>query len=210
MDKIDLKKLWSETHTITQQNIHDELNIRKTIKMNHSKIISKVLLELKLKIFGYSLMLFILISIMVYALVYLNLNLAITTIILFTFIGLFFLLKIVSIIHRLSVMTKTANNLSLKESILFFRKKLNRIKVIDFISYLIYFYTLTILLMYNYVNDIGGVKNLSWGNEIQILVLIAIFMLLLIPWLIKYQNNQRYKKIYSSLNDSDNFLNDTM
>lgn len=208
MDKIDLKKLWSETHTITQQNIHDEVNIRKTLKMNHSQIISRVLAELKLKIFGYSLMLIILISLMVYALVYLDLNLSDTTLILFTFIGLFFVQRIVSIINRLFVMTKTANNLSLKESVLFFRKKLNRIKVIDFISYLLYFYTLTILLIYNYINDIGGVKNLSWDNEIQTLVLIAILMLLSIPWLLKYQNNQRYKKIYSSLNDAANFLND--
>lgn len=208
MDKIDLRKLWSETHTITQQNIHDEVNIRKTLKMNHSKIISKVLSELKLKIAGYSLLMLILISLMVYALVYLDLNLSDTTLILFTFIGLFFAQRIVSIITRLFVMTKTANNLSLKESVLFFRKKLNRIKVIDFISYLLYFYTLTILLIYNYINDIGGVKNLSWDNEIQTLVLIAILMLLSIPWLLKYQNNQRYKNIYSSLNDSANFLND--
>lgn len=208
MDKIDLRKLWSETHTITQQNIHDEVNIRKTLKMNHSRIISKVLSELKLKIVGYSLLMIILISLMVYALVYLDLNLSDTTLILFTFIGLFFAQRIVSIITRLFVMTRTANNLSLKESVLFFRRKLNRIKVIDFISYLLYFYTLTILLIYNYINDIGGVKNLSWDNEIQTLVLIAILMLLSIPWLLKYQNNQRYKKIYSSLNDSANFLND--
>ena len=32
MDKFDLKKLWSETHTKTQQNIHDDVNIRKTLK----------------------------------------------------------------------------------------------------------------------------------------------------------------------------------
>jgi hypothetical protein len=105
-------------------------------------------------------------------------------------------------------MTKTTNNLSVKESILLFRKKLNRIKVIDFLSYLIYFYTLAIWLIYNYINDIGGVNNLSWDNEIQTLVLIAIIILLSIPWLIKYQHNQRYKKLYSNLNDSANFLND--
>lgn len=208
MNKIDLKKLWSETHTITPGSVQDELNIRTTIKMNHSKIISKVLSELKFKIIGYSVMLIILISLMVYALAYLSLNLSVITLSLFTFIGLFFVLKIVSVLHRLFVMTETANNLSIKESILFFQKKLNRIKAIDFIAYLIYFYTLTILLIYNYVKDIGGIKNICIGNEIQILVLIAILMLLVIPWLIRYQNNQRYKKLNSSLNDSINFLND--
>jgi|AGTN01.2.fsa_nt_gi hypothetical protein len=208
MDKIDLKKLWSETHAKTQQTIHDDVNIRKTLKMNHSKIISKVLSDLKLKIFGYSLMLIILTSLMVYALVYLNLKLSANTLILFSFIGLFFIIKIISIINRWLIMTKTINNLSVKESILFFRKKLNRIKIIDFLSYLIYFYTLAICLIYNYINDIGGVKNLSWDNEIQTLVLIAVIILLSIPWLIKYQHNQSYKKLYSNLNDSVNFLND--
>jgi len=200
--------LWSETHTKTQQNIHDDVNIRKTLKMNHSKTIAKVLSDLKLKIFGYSLMLIILISLMVYAWVYLDLKLSANTLILFSFIGLFFIIKIISIINRLLTMTKTTNNLSVKESILLFRKKLNRIKVIDFLSYLIYFYTLAIWLIYNYINDIGGVNNLSWDNEIQTLVLIAIIILLSIPWLIKYQHNQRYKKLYSNLNDSANFLND--
>ena len=76
MDKIDLKKLWSETHN-TQQNIHNEVNIRETIKMNHSKIISKVLSDLRLKIFGYSLMLIILIGLMIYALLYLDLKVSV-------------------------------------------------------------------------------------------------------------------------------------
>jgi hypothetical protein len=208
MDENDLKKLWSETHAKTEQNIHDEMNIRETLKMNHSKIISKVLSELKLQIAGYSMLLLIFISLMVYVLVYLDLNFSDTTLILFIFIGLFFVQRIVSIINRLLAMKKTANNLSLKESILFFRKKLNRIKVIDFISNLLYFYTLIILLIYIYINDIGVVITLSWDNEIQTLVLIAILMLLSIPWLLKYQNNKRYKKIFSGLNDPANFLND--
>ncbi len=128
--------------------------------------------------------------------------------ILFTFIVLFFIQRKVFIINRLFVMTKTANKLSLKESVLFSQKKLNRIKVIDFISCLLYFYTLTILLIYYYIHEVGRVIILSWDNEIQTFVLIAIFMFLSIPWLLKYHNNQRYKKIYSSLNDSANLLND--
>jgi hypothetical protein len=208
MDKIDLKKLWSETHTKTQQSIHDELNIRKALKMNHSKIISKVLSDLKVKILGYSSILIIFIGLMMYALVYLGLNLSENTLILFSFVSLFFIIRITSIVNRLLIMTKTTNNLSVKESILFFRKKLNRIKLFDFLSYLIYFYTLTIFLIYNYIHDIKGVRNLSWGNEIQPLVMVAIIMLLSIPWLIKYQHNQSYKKLYSDLNDSINFLND--
>ena len=59
------------------------------------------------------------------------------------------------------------------------------------------------------IPDIWGVKNLSWSNKILPLPLLGflILILLFIPWFIKYQHNQRYKKIYSSLNDSARLLN---
>jgi hypothetical protein len=208
MDKIDLKKMWSDAHNTIQENIYDELNFRKTLKMTHSKIISKVLSDLKLKIFGYSMILIILISLMIYALGYLGLHLSANTLILFSFIGLFFFIRTTLEVNRLLVLTKTSNNLSVKESVLFFRKKLKRRKIIDFLSYLIYFYTLGIWSIYSYIKDIGGVKNLFWGNAFQVLLLIAFLILLSIPWLIKYQHNKSYKKLYSNLKESAGILND--
>jgi hypothetical protein len=98
--------------------------------------------------------------------------------------------------------------MSVKESLLRLRKKLIRMKAIDFISYLVYFYTLAIWSAFSYINDIGGIKNLYWGNAMQHLVLIVILMLLSIPWLIKYQTNQQYKKLYSNLNDSIRLLHE--
>jgi hypothetical protein len=209
MENIDLKELWSESHTHTIKDIYNEVDLRKTLKMNHSKIISKIIADLKLKILGYALVLLIFIGLMLYALVYLRLNLSANTLILFSFIGLFFIVRIISIVNRLLFMTKATNNLSIKESVLFFRKKLNRMKIIDFMSYLIYFYLLAFFSAHNYIKDINGVKNLSWDNPIQTLVLIAILILLSIPWLIKYQNNQHYKKLYSNLNESAKFLDET-
>lgn len=209
MDNIDLKKWWAETHGNTPQGRYNDVNIRDTLKMNHSKIITKVLSELKMNIFGYSIMLFVLIGLLIYALLYLDLKLSPNTLMLFSFIGLFFVIRIISKICRLYMMTKTTDNQSLKESILFFRRKLNKIRITDFLAYLIYFYTLAVWLATNYIRDIKGVQHLSWNNQVQLPVLMVVIILLTIPWLIKYQHHQSYKKIYSSINDSVHFLNET-
>jgi membrane protein YdbS with pleckstrin-like domain len=205
MEAIDLKEMWTKAHS---NSGHDKINIEETLKMNHSKIITKVLSDMRLIISGYALMLATLIGLMIYALLYLNLKLSANTLILFSFIGLFFAIKIASTISRLWIMTRTTDNLSLKESTLFIQRKLKRIKTIDFLTYLIYFYALAVWLTHNYINDNAGVKNLSWGNQIQALVIIAIILLLVVPWLIKYQHHQNYKKIYSDLNESASYLNE--
>jgi len=212
MDKNDLKSMWYEAHNTSVEIIIDKVSIKKTITMNHSKAISKTLLDIKLKVLVYTLILVIYVGLMLYALVYLGLNLSIYSLIPLTLAGLFLLIKTTSEIIRLLVLTKTADNMSVKESLLFFRKKLNRIKTIDFISYLVFLYLSSILIVFNYLTDIGGVKNLSWDNEVLPVPLlgILIIMLLLIPWVIKYQHNRRYKKLYSNLNDSAGFLDDVL
>ena len=124
--------------------------------------------------------------------------------------NIFLVIKTTSEIHRFKILTKTADNMTVKESLLFFRKKLDRIKITDFLTYLIFFYLSAILIIINYLTDINGIKNLSWSNEILPVPLlgILILMLLFMPWFIKYQHNQRYKKLYSNLNESASILND--
>jgi hypothetical protein len=75
---------------------------------------------------------------------------------------------------------------------------------------MVFFYLSATLIIINYLTDIGGVKNLSWGNEIVPVPLIGILILMLlsVPWFIKYQNNQRYKKLFSNLKDSVHQIND--
>ena len=209
MDKNDLKSMWHDAHKTNQEIIYDKVSIEKSITMNHSKAISKILSDVKLKILVYSIVLVIYIGLMLYALVYLGLNLSVYSLVPLSLAGLFLLINTTSEIKRLLVLTKTADNMPVKESLLFFRKKLNRIRTIDFLSYLIFLYLSAILIIFNYISDIGGVKNLSWSNEILPLPLLVflILILLFIPWFIKYQHNQRYKKIYSNLNDSARLLN---
>jgi hypothetical protein len=208
MDKIDLKHMWNDLHVGIHDNFYDEVNFRKTLKMNHGKSINKVLSDFKLKIIGYSLLLVLFAGLMIYSLVYLDLHLSEYTLLLFSFIGLFFFIKIILGINRLLVLTKTANTLSVKESVIFFRKKLNQIKMVDFLCYLIYFYSLAFLSSYGYIRDIGGIKNLFVWNAFQTLMLFVILILLFIPWLIKYQHSLNYRALYTNLNDSVNYLNE--
>jgi MFS superfamily sulfate permease-like transporter len=201
MNSIDLKKIWQEENLKNQGSPGNKATIEAIIKMRHSKIISELLSDIKLKILLYSLILAIFIGLMLYAIVYLGINFSINSIIPFTLVGLFLLISTTMEITRFLVFTGNADNLPVKESQNYFRKKLNRMKTIDFLSYLILLYLLAILVIRGYIHDIGGFKNLSGSNEFLPLILVFIFILLLTPWFIKYQNNQRYRKTDSNLND---------
>jgi hypothetical protein len=210
MDKNDLKSLWLDAHNSNQEIIYDKVNIEKSISLKHCKAIAKIISDVKLKILASAMGLVIYIGLMFYAFVYLDLVLSISSKIPLALAGLFLLTITTSEIVRLLVLTKTADNMSVKESLLFFRKRLKRIRTFDFLSYLVILYLSAVLVIVNYITDIGGVKNLSFRNEIVPLpfLLFLILMLLLIPWFIKYLHNQRYRKIYSELNNSARILNE--
>lgn len=198
MDKNDIKSMWHEAHNTSDDIIIDKVSIEKAVTMTHSKIISKTLLDIKLKVLVFTLILGIYIGLMLYALAYLGLNLSVYSLVPLTLAGLFLLIKTTTEIVRLLVLTKTADDMSVKDSLLFFRKRLKRIRKVDFISYLVFMYLSSILIIYNYLSDIGGAKNLSWGNEVVPIPILGILILflLLIPWFIKYHDNQTYRKLY--------------
>ena len=210
MDKNDLKSMWRDAHYTKSESNFSKENLEKTMALKHSKAISKSLLDVKIKVLLYALIFLIYIWLMIYAFVYLRLNLSVNSLVPLALAGIFLLICATSEIVRLLVLTKTADNLSLKDSSLVFYKKLKRIKTADFIIYLVIFYLFAILIIYNYLTDIGGVKNLSWHNEIVPLPLLGtiILMLLSVPWFIKYLNNRRYKKLFSDLNESVRQLSD--
>lgn len=209
MDKTDLKSMWDNAHLSGQDVIYDKVSVEKAIDKNHCKTISKILSDVKLKILVSAMILLIYIGLIVYAFVYLDLELSVYSLVPLTLAGLFILAITTSEIIRLIVLSKSADNMSVKESSLYFRKKLDRIKTIDFLSYLVFLYLFAILIVTGYLKDIGGVGNLSLRNEILPAPLLGIFILILlvIPWFIKYQHNQRYKNIYLNLNKSALILN---
>ena len=210
MDKIDLKSMWQDAHYKKLENNFSKDSLEKTMALKHSKAISKSLLDVKLKVILYTLICIIYIGLMIYAFVYLKLSLSVNSLVPLALVGIFLLITATSEFVRLLVLTKTADNLSLKDSLLVFNKKLKRIKTTDFIIYLVFFYLAAFLITFNYLTDIGGGKNLSWSTEIVPVPLlgILILMLLSVPWFIKYLNSQRYKKLFSNLMDSVHQLND--
>lgn len=210
MDENDLKSMWHDAHNSDQENIYDKVNIVKSINMKHCNAISKIISDIKLRILVSAMVLVIYTGLILYAFVYLHLVLSINSIIPLCLAGLFLLFITTSEIVRLLIWTKTADNMSVKESIIFIRKRLNRIRTVDFLSYLVILYLSAVLVIINYLSDIGGLRNLSWSNETIPLpfLLFLIFVLLLMPWVIKFLHNQRYRKIYFELNNSARILNE--
>jgi hypothetical protein len=210
MDKNDLKSMWQDAHFTNCENNFSKESLEKTMGLKHSKAISKSLFDVKLKALLYTLIFLIYVALMLYAFAYLKLNLSVNSLIPLVLAGTFLLITTTSEFVRLLVLTKTADNLSLKDSLLTYNEKLKRILTIDFIIHMLFFYLSAILIIYNYLTDIGGFKNLSWGNEIIPIPLpgILVLMLLSVPWLIKYQNNHRYRKMFSILKESVHQLND--
>jgi len=208
MENTDLNRMWQNAHTQNEGKISEGINIEEVIKMNHCKTISKILSDIKLKIISYSALTTIDIGLLYYALVYLGLHLSLSSILPLVVIGIFLLIQTIIEINRLIVFTRNTDNLSIKESLICFRRKLNQMKTNDFLSYLILLYLSAIWIISGYIRDIGGFQNLSVTNAMQFFILFLILMLLLIPWFIKYQNNQRYKKIDSDLRESTKLLNE--
>jgi len=204
MDKNDLKSIWRDAHYTKSDSHFSKESLEKTMALKHSRVISKSLLDIKIKVLLYTLIFLIYVGLMIYAFVYLRLNLSVNSLVPLVLAGIFLLISATTEFVRLLVLTKTSDNLSLKDSSLVFCKKLKRIKTTDFIIYLVIFYLSAIFIIFNYLADIGGVKNLLWYNEIVPVPLLGILILMLfsVPWFIKYLNSRRYKKLFSDLNES--------
>lgn len=208
MENIDLKRMWQKANIQSHENNSKEADIEEIIRMNHSKNTTKVLFDIKLKIILYSALSAIDIGLLYYALVYLGLHLSLSSILPLVVVGIFCFIQTIIETNRLIAFTRNTDNRSVKESLLYFRKELNRIKNFDFLSYLLLLYLAAFWILRGYIRDIGGYQNLSGTNAMQTFILFLVLILLLTPWFIKYQNNQRYKKIDLDLDDSMEKLND--
>src|SRR5665647_26553 len=184
MDKNDLKSMWRDAHYTKSESNFSKESLEKTMALKHSKAISKSLLDVKIKVLLNTLIFLIYVGLMIYAFVYLRLNLSVNSLVPLALVGIFLLVTATSEFVRLLVLTKTADNLSLKDSSVVFCKKLKRIKTTDFIIYMVFFYLSAILIVINYLKDIGGVKNLSWDTDIVPVPLLGILVIMLLfkPW----------------------------
>jgi hypothetical protein len=204
MDKNDLRSMWHETSAVDKEKYN--LSLSDIAVTKHGDIITKVLTEQKQKVILYSFFFVVYLGLMVYAFVYLRLKLSVLAVIPLVVAGVFIFCNTIIEATRLSLLTHTSANMSIKESTLCFGKKLKRIGIIDFITYLLFFYLSAAGTIVIYLNDIGGINNLSQENEMKPFILVLVPMLLLLPWFLRYQHNQRYKKLYANLKNSIRFL----
>jgi len=207
MNQNDLKSMWNNLHVHCEEDFDYNINMEEIMRVKHSKVISKILFDQKLKVILFGVFFLGYMALMTYGFLYLAIHLSISAIIPLVVAGSYILFKTTSEIVRYIVLIKSADDMPLKESFLLFRKKLNRIKNIDLVSNLIFFYGSIFGLCYILSKDPLDFSYLLRGSVMPFFILLVLF-LLSIPWLIRYQHDQRYKRLYSNLKHAINFLTD--
>ena len=196
MEKDDLKLLWKELH---ENNSHpDEIEIKKTMNMQHSKRISNILSDRKKEVLIYSTVFAIFIILMIYAFTILKIHFSFFSFFLFSFVGMFLFFKTTHSISTFIVLSRETGNISVSESSKSFYKMLKKIQIIDFITNIIFFYSLAAIVAMSLFNE----KEILSDLNLLISIICIVFVLLFTPWLIKWIHNKRYKRFYSKLNDS--------
>lgn len=198
MEKNNLKLMWKEIDT--GKGFDEKKNIEEIIRMKHCRVIAEILYDQKLKCCIYACTLFIFAGLMIYAFGYLGLHLSFSSIVPLALAGLFLFINTVLECGRLWILASKSDDQPLKESARLFRKKLEQIKMVDFLSALVYCYGWGIAIIWLMIRD-EGLKELS------VFVVILILLFFSIPWLIRYQHNRKYKDIYTNLNQSTDFFN---
>lgn len=191
MEKDDLKLLWKEINS--DNHFPHEAEIKERISVNHSKRISEVLSLRKREMLVYCSIFFIFIALMIYAFVILKIVFSFSSLFVFSFTGMFLFFKTTHSISTFIILSKETKNTSVCEAVKSFSKMLKRIQLIDFLSNILFFYFLAAMLIIALYNEVEIMNNLSLITYI----IGIIFILLFVPWLIKWLHGKRYKKSYS-------------
>lgn len=191
MEKNDIELMWQKINLANESS--REVEVEEIIKKNHSKIISKTLNIQKIKMQIYSYVLITYAGLIIYACVILKLNFSMQAVIPLLLTGLFLFIKTIFEINGFRLLQNTKSDIAIKESIISFRQKLNHVKMIEFISTLIYCYGWAIGITWVIINDFNGLI-----KSLLPLLVFLILILLIIPWYIKYFHPQ-YQKLHMSL-----------
>jgi hypothetical protein len=154
MEKNDIKLMWQKINPVNSSL--REIDIEEIIKKSHSKIILKTLNMQKTKMLIYSSVLIVYLGLMTYAFVILKLNLSIQAVIPLSLTGLFLFIRTIFEINGFRLLQSTKSDIAIKESIFSFKQKLNHVKMIEFISTLIYCYGWAIGIVWVVINDFNG------------------------------------------------------
>lgn len=105
------------------------------------------------------------------------------------------LLKLVSQVNRYKVLSMSPVDLPMKE----LSDKLHKIRSIDFITTLLFFYGIAIAVVLYYIQDIGGMSNFKLDNSLAWQISVLVILLIFVPWFLKGAVERRDKKIISML-----------
>jgi amino acid transporter len=208
MKENNLKLIWRNIHEINQDNMETPDTLKICMQKSHSKIISKIMNELKLKILIYSVSLFVLISLILYAFVYLNIEASNSIFLPFVLAGSFLIFKVVSEINRYLVFNNRNDNLSIKDSTIIFRKKLERIKNIDYYITFALCYGIAIIFLFSYIFNLIGIKEFIQTTGLSILLFVFVLLLFTLPWIIRKSFYQRYTNLSLNLKNTLNYFDD--
>jgi hypothetical protein len=204
----NLKSIWKLAHESEVYNMSNPDTIQSIMRKSHSTSFSKVMKEIKLKIFIYLISLLTLTGLIAYGFMYLRIELSTAIGLPFVFAGLFLIFKSSSEIVRYRILNNQRDNLSIKEASVYFGKRLAIIIKVDFIIYLVLFYTMAIFFLLGLFLNIGGIKTWAISTNLSGLLLIFSLLLFITPWLMRKILNQRYKEVIRNLNNSiDYFMN---
>lgn len=208
MNQNSLKSIWKLAHESKAYNLNNQDYIQSIIRKSHSSGFSKIMKEIKLKIFIYSTSLLTLIGLVIYGFIYLKIELSTAIVLPFMFAGLFLIFKSSSEIVRYSILNNQMDNLPIKEAGIYFGERLAKIIKIDFIIYLALFYSMGIFFLLGLFLNIGGIKAWAISTNLSSLLFIFSFLLFITPWLIRKILNQRYKDVNLNLKNSIDYYID--
>ena len=109
--------------------------------------------------------------------------------------GLFLFFKTSFEANQYRILISTGDTMSIKDSILFFQNKVNRMERIGFISNMCFFYMVAIGVSCVIINDKGAINLFNEMGMIPFLI-ILIILLLSVPWFIRYLYQRKYKKLF--------------
>ena len=209
MNQNNLKSIWKLAHESEAYNMSNPDTIRSIMSKSHSFNFSKVMKEMKLKIFIYSISLLTLIGLIAYGFIYLRIELSTAIGLPFVFAGLFLIFKLSSEIVTYNILNNQRDNLPIKEASIYFGKRLANIIKVNFIINLVIFYPMGVFFLLGLFLNIGGLKTWAISTNLSALLLIFSLLLFIIPWLMRKILNQRYKEVILNLNNSiDYFMNE--
>ena len=108
----------------------------------------------------------------------------------------FLLFLLLSSIGHYQLLIRSADLCSIKESGAVLKKRLEQRINIDFIIYLIFFYGTALRFISMYFNHSDELK------EVSFILILFVGILLVIPWLMRYQQKHRYRYYFNSLDKS--------